>query len=136
MNSKGVVSAVISLLSTSLPDIAVAPEFSNIKQNMPLQSPIITVGTERIVITADAEAGVVSTGSSESIVTVRLSLCAPKRFTGLDCSYLSDRTVEALRKLLDMYFVIGMEIGDIKYSSTLSALVSEIKITVDYGNAY
>ena len=32
MNSKGVVSAVISLLSTSLPDIAVAPEFSNIKQ--------------------------------------------------------------------------------------------------------
>lgn len=136
MNSKGVISAVISLLSNSLTDVAVVSEFSNVKQDFPLQSPIITVGTEKIVIHADAESGVVSTGKSESIVTVRLSLCVPKRYTGLECSYLSDRTVEALRKLLGMYLITGIEVGNIKYSSTLSTLVSEIKITVDCGNAY
>ena len=136
MNCKGIISNVVNTLSSAMSGLTVTQEFADIKQDIPLRSPVITVGLKEIQVRSSAESGIIASDASPCFVTVRLSLCAPKTHTGLKCCEVLDGTVNALKGILNMYSLTDITVGDMKYSSTLAALVVTVDVKIAYGNAY
>lgn len=136
MNCKGIIYNVVNTLSSAMSGLTVTQEFADIKQDIPLRSPVITVGLKEIQVESSAESGIIASDASPCFVTVRLSLCAPKTHTGLECCEVLDGTVNALKGILNMYSLTDITVGDMKYSSTLAALVVTVDVKIAYGNAY
>ncbi len=137
MNSKYTVESVKSALSLGLASSGakVIGEFPNSVQPMPLTETIISVGADGISVENDKLERLLK-GSSQSTVTVGITVCAPKSQTGEYTAGLTDRVINALGTMVDDFTVISISAGKTKYSSTLSALVTEITVTFSSGNAF
>ena len=67
---------------------------------------------------------------------MRLSICVPKTMTGMRCNQLVDAAITAMSDLLPKHIIIGVKVGSIAYSSTLSALNVNVDVTFRLGNAF
>ncbi len=116
--------------------IAFIPEFPSSKQDLPLTSPVVSVGVEQIC----AEPGELQTklevGASPSTVKLKLLICVPKSIAGIDCYGVFDKVIAATAGILNKYTVLSVATEQMKYSSTINGLVLPLEIELSSGHAY
>ena len=124
------------LLDDTLSDITVTPEFPSVKQDLPLQKTVISIGLEGITVSG-AEKGLQITAEVSPIYyDIGLTLCVPKTKSGTECHNAVDRVLKALTPIVMEYFVTDISVGELKYSSALGALTVPITLRIYNGNAY
>lgn len=138
MHSKKIIDAICQALisDTSLYDITVISEFPSVKQDVPLQRSVVSVGLEAIEITGTDNELPVSANASPIYYKFGLMLCVPKAGTGTVCHDAVDRILKSLKATVSDYSVTEIKVGQMKYSSALGALTVLITVTVFNGNAY
>ncbi len=134
MNSKSLVTAVCNAVS-KVAGVTVTPEFPDRQQDLPLRTPIISVGVKDI--TAEGIEGVkLAEGAAPSTVTVRLTVCVPKLMTGEKCMQTIDAVINSLRSILQTNSILSIKVNYTRYSAKLSALVTDIDVKFNSGNAF
>lgn len=134
MNSKSLVTAVCNAVSKTS-GVTVTPEFPDKKQDLPLRNPIITVGVNDITIEGIEDAKLAE-GLAPSTVTVRLTVCVPKLMTGEKSCQTVDAVINSLKSMLQNYSILTIKVSNTRYSSKLSALVTNVDVKFDLGNAF
>ena len=134
MNSNSLVTAVCNTVS-GIAGVTVTPEFPDKLQDLPLRNPVISVGVNNISVDGVDDAKLTAS-ASPSTVTVRVSVCVPKPMTGERCMQTVDSVINALKSLLTSYSIVTVKAGNTRYSSTLSALVTDVDIKFYSGNAF
>ena len=134
MNSKSLVTAVCNAVS-GIAGVTVTPVVPDKQQDLPLRNPIISVGVNNISVEG-IDGAKLTESSSFSTVTVRLSVCAPKTVTGERCMQTGDSVINAMKPLLNAYSIAAVKVGNTRYSSTLSALVTDVDVKFYSGNAF
>jgi len=134
MNSKSLITAVCNAVS-KVAGVTVTPEFPDKKQDLPLRNPIITVGVNDITIEGIEDAKLAE-GLAPSTVTVRLTVCVPKFITGEKSCQTVDTVINSLKSMLQTYSISTIKVSNTRYSSKLSALVTDVDVKFDSGNAF
>ncbi len=138
MHAKKLIEMICNSLTIdgSLSDIKVISEFPSVKQEVPLQKTVVSVGLEGISITGTEVSNKVALNASPINYKIGMTLCVPKRGTGASCHDAIDRVLDALKPFICEYSVTDIKVGEMKYSSTLSALTVLITVNIYNGNAY
>lgn len=134
MNSKSLVTAVCNAVSKTS-GVTVTPEFPDKKQDLPLRNPIVTVGVNDITIEGREDVKLAE-GMAPSTVTVRLTVCVPKLMTGDKCMQTVDAVINSLKSMLQNYSILTIKVSNTRYSSKLSALVTDVDVKFYYGTAF
>lgn len=134
MNSKSLVTAVCNAVST-VAGVTVTPEFPDKKQDLPLRNPIVTVGVNDITIEGIEDAKLAE-GMAPSTVTVRLTVCVPKTMTGENSCKTVDAVINSLKSMLQTYSILTIKVSNTRYSSKLSALVTDVDVKFYSGTAF
>lgn len=114
-------------------------EYPNKKQDLPLRRPTLAIGLEeyKIVGTKTTEyCQAIARGASYCTVKVKMTLCVPKYGTGTACHTALDIVLKALGRMSNEELLTHIEVGETKYSKSLSCLAVPISVTVCNGNAY
>ncbi|MBE6799547.1 MAG: hypothetical protein E7525_07255 [Ruminococcaceae bacterium] len=117
-------------------DIAIIKEFPRERRDNPLGGVVISLGAESISVKKLSDKNGIEAAASPMTVKVKLTVCVPKSYGGNHCYDVLDRIIEALGELITTYNVASIESGELKYSSTLRALVLPVTVTIDAGNVY
>ena len=112
------------------------PEFPKKKQDMPLRSPIVSVGADKITVEPQKDATSLKKGASPSYVRLKFYICVPKSSTGNACYAVLDKFIAASKSLLETHTIIGIETEEMKYSSSVNGLVLPVVLTLSTGHAY
>ncbi len=138
MYCKQIINAIRNDLVSAgaLSDISVVSEFPSVKQDVPLQKAVISVGLEGVEISGTDTDVPISTSASPVYYQFGLTLCVPKSKTGTNCHDAVDRVLTALKSTVADYKVTNITVGSVKYSSTLGALTVPITLRIYKGNAY
>ena len=138
MHSKGIINNLCYSLSADegLSDVTVTAEFPSVKQDLPLQKPIISVGLEGITVSGAENNIPITAEISPIYYSIGLTLCVPKFSTGAECHNVVDRVMKALTPTVMEYTVTDITVGAVKYSSSLGALTVPISLRIYNGNAY
>ncbi len=134
MNSKSLVTAVCNAVS-KVAGVTVTPEFPDKKQDLPLRNPIVTVGVNDITAQGIEDAKLAE-GLAPSTVTVRLTVCVPKLMTGEKCMQMVDAVINSLKSMLQTHSILTVKVSNTRYSSKLSALITDVDVKFDSGNAF
>ncbi len=138
MHSKKIIDAICNNLRTdkTLTDITVISEFPAVKQDVPLQKSVVSVGLEGIDIVGTDKDIPIAANASPIYYNFGLTLCVPKSGTGTVCHDAVDRILTSLKSTVADYTVTEISVGQMKYSSTLGALTVSITIRIYNANAY
>lgn len=138
MVCKKLIDHIVATLSANeaLSDTMVITEFPSKRQDIPLENAIVSVGLEGIDVTGVGDALRIAAQASPINYTIGLTLCVPKSATGSVCHSKVDNILSALSAFVAEYSVTDITVGQMKYSSTLSALTVPITLKVFNGNAY
>lgn len=110
-------------------------EFPGTKQDIPLTSPIVSVGAERVAVTRKTADTTLSDSSSAS-VRLKFCICVPKSLSGRACYAVFDKLMAVTETLLSRYSLTKIVTEEMKYSSTVNGLILPVIMTVSLGNAY
>lgn len=111
-------------------------EFPSQKQDLPLRSPVVSVGVEKVAVKSETFNTAIQNGSSPSEVKIKFLICVPKNNSGSTCYEVLDKFLLATKTLVETYSIIDIGTEAIKYSSTINGLILPVQITVFTGNAY
>ena len=138
MYCKSIINAICNALASNsaLSNITVISEFPAVKQDVPLQKAVISVGLEGVEITGTDTDVAMSVSASPVYYKFGLSLCVPKSKTGTTCHDAVDKVLTALKSFITSYKVTDITVGEMKYSGTLGALTVPITLRIYKGNAY
>ncbi len=126
------VEAVFNALSSSalLADAKVIKDFPGIKQDMPLQIPVVSVGLKGATVLSGDETPTLSKDNANGTVEVKISICSPKGKAGSEIINLLDRVLSALSSVLSNVKAQIVDIEEIKYSSTLGCLLIPLSLKI------
>ena len=122
--------------NTNLSDVKFMCEFPGIKQDLPLYQPTVSVGIDGLTVELAEDSVRLSEGCAPCTVSVNLRICVPKRNSGMGCYNVLDRIITACGSVITSFKVIGMTTEEIRYSSSLDALVLSLGIVINNGNAF
>lgn len=136
--SSKLIDAVVAKLSgySALKNVTIVNEFPAIKRDIPLSQPTVSVGVDRLSVALAEGYTKLAIDASPATVRIKLTVCVPKSMTGLDCYGILDGIVAAFNDLALFFNIIGIESGELKYSSSLGVLVLPLTVTFDAGNAF
>ncbi len=126
------VEAVFNALSSNalLSDAKVIRDFPSIKQDMPLEVPIVSVGLGGASLQPGGEAAILSNDNALGTVEVKISICSPKSKAGNEAISLLDRVLSALSSVLSSVEAQIVDIEEIKYSSSLGCLLIPLSLKI------
>lgn len=134
MDTKSLVTAVCNVVS-KIAGVTVTPEFPDQLQDLPLRNPFVSVGIKSI--NAEGRDGAKLTETTAPVtITVRLTVCVPKLMTGEKCMQTMDAIINSLGSMLQTYSVLTVKANYTRYSSKLSALVTDIDVKFYSTNAF
>lgn len=132
------VEAVFNALSSNalLSDAKVIRDFPSIKQDMPLEVPIVSVGLGGASLQSSDEAAILSKDNALGTVEVKISICSPKSKAGSEAISLLDRVLSALSSVLSSVKAQIVDIEEIKYSTSLGCLLIPLSLKVTNINPF
>lgn len=134
---KTVIENIIGTLKSSeLSDIDLVSEFPSKRRDIPLRRATVSVGVEKVKVTPAEDASVIAAGASPETIRVKLMICVPRDFSGINCYDILDRIVLRLGLVVSSCSVTAIETGEMKYSSALNGLCLPLTVTIAAGNAY
>ena len=138
MHAKELIEMLCNSLSSNenLEDIKIISEFPSVKQEVPLQKTVVSIGLEGVSITTTKINTQILLDASPVNYKIGMTLCVPKKGTGASCHDAVDRLLDALKPIVCEYSVTDIDVGAMKYSSTLGALTVPITVNIYNGNAY
>lgn len=133
-----IIGAIISTLSAdaNLSGVEFLKEFPAVRRDTPLKKVAVSVGVDKLKVQLAEEKLKLSAGAAPTTVRAKLTLCAPKTFTGQTCYGIIHNIVKGLGAMAANYNITGVETGELKYSSALGLLVLPITVTFSVGHAF
>ena len=116
--------------------IKYVPEFPNIKQDLPLAHSIVSIGTDKVIVSRGLDGTTIQEDSSPTEVQLKFCICVPKSRSGYDCYKVFDKFLSTTKSLLETYSIIDIRTETIKYSTTINGLILPVQMTVSVGNIY
>ncbi len=111
-------------------------DFPAKKQDLPLRSPIVTVGFEEIKVETTEIKEIIFFDASPCTATLRLLLCIPKEQSGFRCYELLEKVINNCKLLLGQYDVTNIKSGQMRFDSSVCGLILPLYITLELGNAF
>ncbi len=106
------------------------PEFPSQRQDLPLRTPVVSVGADRVVVPGQSLDTSAEEESNSSRVRLKFCICVPKSLSGLACYEVFDKFLSVTQSILDTYSVIDIVTDAMKYSATINGLLLPVQMTI------
>ena len=135
---KVIIEQILNILSqnTDLKDIDFISEFPSERHDIPLCRVTVSVGVDALTFSPAEDAWAIVPGRGMETVKVKLMVCSPRDCSGMVCYEATDKIISALKVFPSEFIVTSIEIGQMKYSSSINGLCVPIDITVLEENAF
>ena len=111
-------------------------EFPAQKQDLPLRSPIVTIGLDEYKMAPIEDAELVTSTDALNTATVKMLICVPKAQSGFDCYCTLKSILNNSKEFINSNKVLNIKTDSMRFDSTVCGLVLPFYISLKLDSAY